>query len=102
MDDTGYSVLYGFVSIFVCGTTACLCICCCCPSRRSDNEDEDSELTIELPRRNALVWSTGLEYENESQENKDLDNIAPPSYDEAVQSQYRLSQEYSGKEKSST
>ena len=31
------------------------------------------------------VWSTGLEYGNESQEKKDV-NIAPPSYDEAIQS----------------
>ena len=31
------------------------------------------------------VWSTGLEYGNESQGKKDV-NIAPPSYDEAIQS----------------
>ena len=31
------------------------------------------------------VWSTGLEYGNESQGIED-DNIAPPSYDEAIQS----------------
>ena len=32
------------------------------------------------------IWSTGLEYRNESQGKKDEENLAPPSYDEAIQS----------------
>ena len=32
------------------------------------------------------IWSTGLEYGNESQGIKDEENLAPPSYDEAIQS----------------
>ena len=36
------------------------------------------------------IWSTGLEYGNESQGIKDEENLAPPSYDEAIQSQDRI------------
>ena len=80
----------------------CLCICCCgrCPQIRiigeineEDNEEvETGENCEEVPHSYGhphppdQVWSIGLEYGIESQGNRDLDNLAPPSYNEAVQS----------------
>ena len=110
MDDTLYALIFGFSSLFVCGAIACLCVCCCCLSLRIlrikvEIKEEDSEEvetgenceelphlphTYGHPHPPDQVWSIGLEYGIESQGNMDLDNLAPPSYDEAVQSQKRF------------
>ena len=91
-DDIEYFVMFSFI-------TACLCVCCCCcPSRSEDEDDENVEVetgTISQQTNTQIladrhsdieIWSTGLEYRNEAQGKKDEENLAPLSYDEAIQS----------------
>ena len=83
-DDTAlYALGIGCLSLSVICIT-CLCICCCCPHTRIKGEinEEDNEEVETGENCEEVPHSYGHPHPSAP----DLDNLAPPSYNEAVQS----------------